>query len=143
MLEGSRPEPNPPIPLPMAEDAESNRRDLERRIRPMSCEIELDGKVHSGTIQNLSPQGLFVATRFDAELGTRVIVRVRCPGGEVWEILATAMRSDDGGQGLISRRGLGLLIEEAPIGFHEFVAELADGGLRRTPATGDETPEDD
>ena len=133
----------PSDPPHMAEDAESSRRDLERRIRPMSCEIELDGKVHSGTIQNLSPQGLFVATRFDAELGARVIVRVRCPGGEVWEILATAMRSDDGGQGLISRRGLGLLIEEAPIGFHEFVAELADRGPRRTPATGDETSEDD
>ena len=110
----------------MTEGARHSRRRLERRSRPISCEIELEGKVHSGVIRDMSPQGLFVTTRFNATQGTRVVVRVRCPGGEVWEILATTIRSDDGATAMISRRGLGLLIEEAPVAFHEFVAQLDD-----------------
>jgi hypothetical protein len=43
-----------------------------------------------------------------------VTVRVRRPGGEIWEIQATTARSADGSQALISRRGLGLVIDEAP-----------------------------
>jgi hypothetical protein len=114
----------------MAEAERTSRRRLGRRTRPMSCEIELEGKVHSGVIHNLSPQGLFVTTRFEASPGTRITVRVRCPGGEIWEIQATTVRSDDGAQALVSRRGLGLLIEEAPLGFHEFIAGLDDGPRR-------------
>ena len=51
-------------------------------------------------------------------------VRVRRPGGEVWEIQATTARISDGAQGLVSRRGMGLVIDEAPPAFHEFVVEL-------------------
>jgi hypothetical protein len=53
-----------------------------------------------------------------------VTVRVRRPGGEIWEIQATTARNADGAQALVSRRGLGLVIDEAPPAFHEFVAEL-------------------
>lgn len=89
----------------------------------MSCEIEVEGKVHSGVIRDLTAQGLFVTTRFHSEPGTAVIVRVRRPGGAVWEISASPARTADGSRG-ISKRGLGLVIEEAPPEFHEFVAEL-------------------
>ncbi len=95
-----------------------------RQFRPLSCEIELDGKLHSGVIRDLNLQGLFVTSRFEASRGTRVTVRVRRPGGEIWDILATTARSEDGAKGIISRRGLGLVIAEAPEGFHEFVAAL-------------------
>ena len=108
----------------MTGDSNSNRRDSDRRLRPLSCEIELEGKVHSGVIRDLSRQGLFVTSRFEADLGTPVTVRVRRSGGEIWEIQATTIRSADGSQALISRRGLGLVIDEAPAAFHEFVAEL-------------------
>jgi hypothetical protein len=101
-----------------------DRRQLDRRLRPLSCEIELDGKVHSGVIRDLSPQGLFVTTRFEARPGTPVVVRVRRPGGEIWEISATCAHKADGARALISKRGLGLVIEEAPRAFHEFVVEL-------------------
>jgi hypothetical protein len=91
----------------------------------MSCEIEFEGKVHTGVIRDFSRHGLFVTSRFEAEFGTPVTVRVRRPGGELWEIQATTARSADGSRALISRRGLGLAIDEAPPAFHEFVAELA------------------
>ncbi len=107
----------------MAEGSSKIRRP-HRLFRPLSCEIELDGKVHSGVIRDLNLQGLFVTSRFEASRGTRVTVRVRRPGGEVWDILAMTARRDDGAKGIISRRGMGLVIEEAPEGFHEFVAEL-------------------
>jgi hypothetical protein len=101
-----------------------------RQFRPLSCEIELDGKVHSAVIRDLNRQGLFVISRFEAAQGTHVTVRVRRPGGEIWDILATTARSDDGAKGMVSRRGLGLVIEEAPEAFHEFVAELEGKGSR-------------
>lgn len=103
-----------------------DRRNLRRRLRPLSCEIELDGKVHSGVIRDLNPQGLFVRMRYEAAPGTPVLVRIRRPGGDVWEISATTARIADGSSALISKRGLGLVIDEAPVAFHEFVAELGD-----------------
>jgi hypothetical protein len=118
---------------------------LDRRLRPLSCEIELEGKVHTGVIVDLSLQGLFVTSRFEAGLGTSVTVRVRRPGGEVWEIQATTARIADGAQGLVSRRGLGLVIDEAPPAFHEFVAELGGDdriGSLRWGGPDDEAPED-
>jgi len=121
-----------------------DRRSLDRRLRPMSCEIELEGKVHSGVIRDLTPQGLFVTTRFESEPGTPVTVRVRRPGGDVWEINATCARGADGSHGLISKRGLGLVIEEAPRGFHEFVAELGKTrGVRDIPWPGWDPGDDD
>jgi hypothetical protein len=111
----------------MTGNSNNNRRDSDRQLRPLSCEIELEGKVHSGVIRDLSRQGLFVTSRFEASLGAPVTVRVRRPGGEIWEIQATTARNADGSQALISRRGLGLVIDEAPAAFHEFVAELEGG----------------
>jgi len=101
----------------------------ERRLRPLSCEVELDGKVHSGVIRDLSPQGLFVTMRFEAEPGASLTVRIRRPGGEIWEILATAARNADGSDALVSKRGIGMIIEEAPMAFHRFVAELYAKGV--------------
>jgi len=130
----------------MTGDSNSNRRDSDRRLRPLSCEIELEGKVHSGVIRDLSRQGLFVTSRFKADLGTPVTVRVRRPGGEIWEIQATTVRSADGSQALISRRGLGLVVNEAPAAFCEFVAELEGDdriGPMRLGEPDDEAPKDD
>ena len=129
----------------MTGDSSVNRRHLDRRLRPLSCEIELEGKVHTGVIVDLSLQGLFVTSRFEAGLGTSVTVRVRRPGGEVWEIQATTARIADGAQGLVSRRGLGLVIDEAPPAFHEFVAELGGDdriGSLKWGGPDDEAPED-
>jgi len=130
----------------MTGDSSSNQRGCDRQLRPLSCEIELEGKVHSGVIRDLSRQGLFVTSRFEASLGTPVTVRVRRPGGEIWEIQATTARSADGSQALISRRGLGLVIDEAPVEFHEFVAELERDdhiGPLRWGGPGNEATEDD
>ncbi len=115
--------------LPMAERPQEARRS-PRQFRPLSCEIEIGGRVHSGVIRDLTRQGLFVTSRFEAAQGAQVIVRVRRPGGEIWNILATAARSDDGARGMVSRRGLGLVVEEAPEAFHEFVAELEEKRTR-------------
>jgi len=111
----------------MTGDPSGNRRTFDRRIRPLSCEIEFEGKVHTGVIRDFGCQGIFVTSRFEAGPGTSVTVRVRRPGGEVWEIQATTARFADGAQALFSRRGLGLVIDEAPSAFHEFVAALDQG----------------
>ncbi len=108
----------------MAGDSSANRRHGDRRFRPLSCEIEFEGKAHTGVIRDLTRHGLFVTSRFRAEPGTPVTVRVRRPGGETWEIQATVARSADGSGALFSRRGLGLSIDEAPPAFHAFVDDL-------------------
>lgn len=108
----------------MGGDSGANRRRGKRRFRPLSCEIEFEGKAHTGVIRDLTREGLFVTSRFVAAPHTAVTVRVKRPGGEVWEIQATTARSDDGSQALISRRGLGLQIEAAPPAFQRFVVEL-------------------
>ena len=109
---------------PMSGDDGSDRRDTARKFRRLSCEIELEGKVHSAVIRDLAPQGLFVITRFEAAPGTEVIVRIRRPGGDVWELQAITARRSDGRGGIVSGRGIGLVIEEAPIDFHEFFESL-------------------
>ena len=108
----------------MAGDPNSNGRTFDRRLRLMSCEIEFEGKVHTGVIRDFSRQGLFVTSRFEAELGTCVTVRVRRPGGEIWEIRAITARIADGSDGIISGRGMGLVIDGASSGFHEFFESL-------------------
>jgi hypothetical protein len=111
----------------------------------MSCEIEFEGKVHTGVIRDFSRQGLFVTSRFEAGLGTSVTVRVRRPGGEIWEIEATTARNSDGAQALVSHRGLGLVIDEAPPAFHAFVADFGvDDRIGSLPLGGpdDGTPDD-
>ena len=130
----------------MTGDSNDNRRHFDRVLRRLSCEIEFEGKVHTGVICDLSRQGLFVTSRFEAGLGTPVTVRVRRPGGEVWEIQSTTARISDGAQGLVSRRGMGLAIDEAPPAFHEFVVEL-EGDDRIEPlrwgGPDDDAPEGD
>ncbi len=121
----------------MTGDSNANRRQFDRRLRHLSCEIEFEGKVHTGVIRDFSRHGLFVTSRFEAALGTPVIVRVRRPGGEAWEIQATMARSADGSEALISRRGLGLVVDDAPPAFHAFVAELDGGGPMRPPLLGE------
>ena len=103
---------------------DEDRRGTGRKFRRLSCEIEFEGKVHSAVIRDLAPQGLFVVTRFEAPQGTGVTVRIRRPGGEVWEIQAITARKADGRAGIISGRGMGLVIDEAPAGFHEFFEAL-------------------
>lgn len=120
-------EPTDP-PVDMARDRSRDRRSTRRRLRPLSCEIEIAGKVHSGVIRDLSPQGLFVRTRYDSDPGATVTVRVRRPGGEIWEIQARTARTADGSAAIISKRGIGLVIEEAPTAFHEFVAQITREG---------------
>ena len=103
---------------------QQDRRSGVRKLRRVACEIEFDGRVHSAVIRDLAPQGLFVMTRFDAAPGTCVNVRMRRPGGEIGEIQALTARHSDGRRCLSSDRGMGLVIEEASMGFHEFCASL-------------------
>ena len=102
------------------------QRRADRLERPLSCEVEIDGKSHSAVIRNLTLQGLFVTCRFSAGIDDPVVVRVRRPGGVLWEIEARVARCSDGARSLISERGFGLEILEAPAGFHSFVASLAN-----------------
>ena len=95
-------------------------------------------------LETLGPMHSEDAHRFEVGVGTPVTVRVRRPGGEIWEIQSTMARSADGSHGMISRRGLGLAIDEAPPAFHEFVAELEGDDRIESPRLAgrdDEVPE--
>ncbi len=99
-------------------------RKAPRATRHTSCELEVDGKTHTGVIIDLSATGLFVRTNATPREGDPVRVVMRRPGGEVWEIRARVARKTDRWQTPTPRRGLGLEIEEAPHAYHVFVCTL-------------------
>ena len=99
-------------------------RKAQRRTRHTSCEVEVEGKTFTGVIVDLSATGLFVRINIMPPEGTPVRVVMRRPGGEVWEIEATVARKTGRWQAAITRRGLGLIIEEAPHAYHVFVSTL-------------------
>ncbi len=75
---------------------------------------------------DLSHTGLFVRTNVLPEPGSSVEVLVRRPGGEAWTIQARVARSTEGSasQPLFTARGVGLVIEEAPEAFRDFIRSL-------------------
>jgi hypothetical protein len=106
----------------------AERRAERREQRALSCELIFRGRRHTGVVLDLSRQGLFLRTHFAAEPGSRVAVRIRRPGGVLWELEARVTRCDRNARGdaLISGRGLGLAILKAPQAFEDFVDELAE-----------------
>jgi hypothetical protein len=105
----------------------TDRRQSEREKRPLSCEIELAGRRQSGVIVDMSEAGIFVRTNADPAPGTEVTVRVRRPGGELWEIRARVARVGEatGAQPVFTGRGLGLKLVSAPDAFLDFVRSLS------------------
>jgi hypothetical protein len=106
-------------------DPGSERRVLRRSLRHLACEVEVEGVSTKAVILNLSARGVFVRTNAKASIGAPAIVRIRRPGGVVWELETEVARLRDRDQAPASTRGLGLEILLAPPGFEEFVAEVA------------------
>jgi len=98
-------------------------RKAQRTTRHTSCELEVGGKSFTGVIVDLSATGLFVRTNIQPEPGSPVLVVMRRPGGEVWEVRAHVTRTT-GREVTTPRRGLGLEIDEAPHAYHVFVSTL-------------------
>ena len=105
-------------------DHGSERRVLRRSLRHLACEVEVEGVSTKAVILNLSARGLLVRTNAKALVGVPAVVRIRRPGGLVWELDAEVARLRERDQAPASARGLGLEILLAPPGFEEFVAEI-------------------
>jgi len=105
-------------------DRGSERRTLRRAFRHLACEVEIEGASTSAVIVNLSACGVFVRTNAKAHVGMPAVVRIRRPGGVVWELETEVARFRGRDQVPALARGLGLEIIWAPPGFEEFVAEL-------------------
>jgi hypothetical protein len=105
-------------------DHGSERRALRRSFRHLACEVEVEGVSTKAVILNLNARGVFVRTNAKALVGVPAVLRIRRPGGAVWELEAEVVRLRNRDQALASARGLGLEIILAPPGFEEFVAEL-------------------
>ena len=99
-------------------------RKAERATRHTSCELEIAGKNYTGVIVDHSATGMFVRTNVQPLEGAPVRVLIRRPGGEVWDIQATVARKMGREGAPTPRRGLGLVIEEAPHAYHVFVSTL-------------------
>jgi predicted phosphoribosyltransferase len=106
------------------------RRAMARAARRLSCEIVERGARHTAVVLDLSETGLFVRTNAAPAPGTPVRLVVRRPGGEVWEIEARVARIRERGKGdaMVTSRGLGLELVEAPPGYFRFLAALRGDG---------------
>ncbi len=101
-----------------------DRRSLPRAARSLGCELRIAGKTYTGVVLDLSAQGLFVRTNWVPEPGSALELTVRRPGGEVWTLWARVARGVPRGAAMLSRRGVGLELVEAPDAYHRFVSEL-------------------
>ncbi len=99
-------------------------RSAQRTTRHTSCELEIAGKSYTGVIVDHSATGMFVRTNVQPVEGAPVSVLVRRPGGEVWEIAARVARTATRPKQPTPRRGVGLVIEEAPHAYHVFVSTI-------------------
>jgi len=105
-------------------DPGSERRVLRRSLRHLACEVEIEGVSTKAVILNVSARGVFVRTNAKALVGAPAVVRIRRPGGAIWELETEVARLRNRDQAPASTRGLGLEILLAPPGFEEFVAEI-------------------
>jgi hypothetical protein len=99
-------------------------RKAQRATRHTSCELGIAGQSYTGVIVDHSVTGMFVRTNVQPLEGTPVRVVIRRPGGEVWDIRARVARKTGRDVAPTPRRGLGLVIEEAPHAYHVFVSTL-------------------
>ena len=108
----------------------SERREAERSERRLGCELVVGERSHTAVVIDMSDTGLFVRTHAEPPPGDEVRLVLRRPGGEVWELRARVarVRRADGDSPLISGRGLGLEILEAPEAFQSFLEALQGQG---------------
>lgn len=99
-------------------------RKAKRTTRHTSCELDIAGKTYTGVIVDHSATGIFVRTNVQPVEGAPVRVLVRRPGGEIWEITTRVARRAARPRVPTPRRGVGLIIEEAPHAYHVFVSTL-------------------
>lgn len=102
-------------------------RTAKRTVRRLACELYWEENRQRAVILNISSSGLFVRANTMPPVGTKVLVRIRRPGGELWEIEAEVARKLGMEEAPAWSRGVGLVTLHAPPGYDEFVAELTDG----------------
>lgn len=106
---------------------EIDPRAAKRAVRRLACEVFWEDERQRAVILNISSSGLFVRANTMPSVGTKVLVRIRRPGGAVWEIDAEVARKLGMQEAPAWSRGVGLVTLQAPPGYDEFVAELTDG----------------
>lgn len=92
--------------LALLESLEEKRKHKDKRKYPRgiysaSVEIHRDDASAKGMIQNLSPEGLLVATKTDFEVGDNVSLTFKLPNSEdLIQIAASIVRKSPGGIGV-------------------------------------------
>jgi len=102
-------------------------RTAKRTVRRLACEVSWEEERQRAVILNISSSGIFIRANTIPPVGTKVLVRIRRPGGEVWEIETEVARKLGMQEAPAWSRGVGLITLHAPPGYNKFVAELSDG----------------
>ena len=98
----------------------------------LACEVEVDGRRHSGLVLNVSPGGLFVQTNAKPTSGDRIHVALSVPGqpanlaldaAVVWKRVVPASLLT------VAQGGVGLRLLNPPEDYYQFLADTTESRL--------------
>lgn len=102
---------------------ELDRREARRIKQQIPCSVIVNGGRHSGVVQNLSAQGLFVEFHAALGLGTSAVVAFHTSAGEhfVLEASVPNRRQIPHSLKLLSADGVGLRLVAPPAAYRRWV----------------------
>ena len=107
--------------------SELDRRETRRIKRQIPCAVMVDGRRHSGVVQNLSAQGLFVEVHVPLGRGTAAVVAFRTTEGEqfVLEAAVPNRRPIPHSLKLLSTGGVGLRLLAPPATYRRWAQDAS------------------
>ncbi|HME72910.1 MAG TPA: PilZ domain-containing protein [Myxococcota bacterium] len=106
---------------------ELDRRETRRIKQRIPCEVMVNGGRHSGVVQNLSAQGLFVEIHAALALGTAAVVAFHTTAGErfVLEASVPNRRHIPHSLKLLAAGGVGLRLVAPPEAYRRWVEDAS------------------
>ena len=102
------------------------KRKFPRIRRRLRCEVSIDGQCRVGVVLDLSPGGFFVQTQAAAEVGAKILVKLRDPSDCVVDVpvrvanrreIAPRLRS-------VARGGIGCVVTAPPEAYFRLLHSL-------------------
>lgn len=109
------------------------RRRHPRVLRRLPCKLLVKGRVHHGSVWDLSTHGFYVETRTELSPRSGAIVAFDTPDGKRFVLEATVPNKRSVAHSLadLLPSGVGLHIEDPPPAYQRWVARLGDASSNR------------
>jgi len=102
-------------------------RQFPRLKRRVNCNVHIDGGEHVGVVLELSPDGFFVQTNANAELGSKVVIVLNGSAGDPIEVEATVANRRRIPRHLasVTRNGFGCALRTPQETYYQFLGSIS------------------